>query len=207
MLSIKEIKKVMKEFDKTADEALDFLIKIERAKKELQEQPTTKTETKPVFPVIDIETKEETPKKDEDDNYIDQHCNDDSYDKALAEGEARVCPFKDVEWTKQLLKDLPRTNPRVKKYLEAAEGWIEKYQEIDHEYNIGTFSVTSQDTEDTKRAEESRLNAVYAFINPLVTKAAELSRFDGEKEEEPVKESDFNMNEVQAFYDTLGEDQ
>lgn len=204
MITIKAIKKIMKEFDKTADEALDFLIKIEEANIRLQKNAQTiETETKPVFPVIDIETKEETPKKDEDDVYIDQHCNDDSYDKALAEGEARVCPLKDVEYTKQLLKDLPRTNPRVKKYLETAEGWIEKYQEIDHEYNINTFSVTSQDTEDTERAEESRLNAVYAFVNPLVTKAAELSRFD-EKEEE---ESDFNMSEVQAFYDTLEEDQ
>lgn len=204
MLSIREIKKVMKEFDKTADEALDFLIKIERAKKELQEVQTTET-TKPTFPVIDttFET-EETPKKDEDDIYISQHCNDDSYDKALAEGEARACPCKDVEYTKQLLKDLPRTNPRVKKYLEAAEGWIEKYQEIDHEYNIGTFSTTSDDTaEVSKNAEESRLNAVYAFVTPLVTKAAELARFDGEKESDTEEEA----KSIQTFYDSLEEDQ
>lgn len=32
MLSLKEIKKVMKEFDKTADEALDFLIQQEHEK-------------------------------------------------------------------------------------------------------------------------------------------------------------------------------
>ena len=37
MLSIKEIKKVMKEFGKTKEDALAFLIKIERAKKELSE--------------------------------------------------------------------------------------------------------------------------------------------------------------------------
>lgn len=203
MLSIKEIKKVMKEFGKTADEALDFLIKIERAKKELQEQPVTKTETKPVFPVVDIplETKEEQPKKDEDDTFIDQHCNDDSYEKALAEGEARVFPCRDTDEIKQKLEKLPRTNPRVKKYLEAAESWIEKYQEIDREYHIGTFSVTSDDTaEVTKKAEEVRLNAVYAFIAPLVNKAEEIA--EQPNDVNPV----FSAKDVQSFYDSLGEE-
>jgi len=192
MLSIREIKKVMREFGKTADEALDFLIKIERAKKELQ--AVTKTETKPVFPVIDIET-EETPKKDEDDIFINNTCNDDSYDKALAEGEARVCPCMNTDEIKQKLEKLPRTNPRVKKYLEAAGGWLEKYQEIDHEYNIGAFSITSGEPVDAKVAEKSRENAVYAFIAPLVNKAEEIAEQSNE------------VNDVQAFYDSLGEDQ
>lgn len=37
MITIKDIKKVMKEFGKTEEDARKFLIKIERAKKELQE--------------------------------------------------------------------------------------------------------------------------------------------------------------------------
>lgn len=37
MITIKDIKKVMKEFGKTEEDARKFLIKIERAKKEIQE--------------------------------------------------------------------------------------------------------------------------------------------------------------------------
>ena len=198
MLSIKEIKKIMKEFDKTADEALDFLIKIERAKKELQEQPVTKTEL--TFPVVDIETKEEQPKKDEDDNYIEHYCNTQNYEMALAEGEARACPCKNTEEIKQKLEKLPRTNPRVKKYLEAAESWLESYSEIDHEYCIPSSSITSIDPVDEKAAEESRKNAVYAFIAPLVNKAEEIA--EQPNDVNPV----FSVNDVQAFYDSLGEE-
>lgn len=202
MLSIKEIKKIMKEFDKTADEALDFLIKIERAKKELQEQPVTKTETKPVFPVVDIplETKEEQPKKDEDDNYIEHYCNTQTYEMALAEGEARACPCMNTDEIKQKLEKLPRTNPRVKKYLEAAESWLDSYLEIDREYCIPSSSITSIEPTDEKAAEESRKNAVYAFIAPLVNKAEEIAEHPSDIN--PV----FSVNDVQAFYDSLGEE-
>lgn len=210
MITLKSIKKVMKEFGKTAEDALEFLIKIEEANIRLQKEKEsiTKTTTSQFDNPFEKTESTAVEEKDEDDIYIDQHCNDDSYDKALAEGEARTCPLKDVEYTKQLLKDLPRTNPRAKKYLEAAESWIEKYQEIDHEYNIGTFSVTSDDTESTDNAEEARLNAVYAFITPLVTKAAELARFDGEKETdtEEEKKTGFSTKNIQAFYDSLGEE-
>lgn len=204
MITIKAIKKVMKEFDKTADEALDFLIKIERANKELQsvpslEKPLTET-TKPAFPVVDIETKEEQPKKDEDDTYIDHYCNTTTYEMALAEGEARACPCRNTDEIKQKLEKLPRTNPRVKKYLEAAESWLESYSEMDREYCIPSSSITSIDPVDEKAAEESRENAVYAFIAPLVNKAEEIA--EQSNEVNPV----FSVNDVQAFYDSLGEE-
>ena len=201
MLSIKEIKKVMKEFETTKEDALAFLIQIERAKKELQEVQTTKTETKPVFPVVDIEeTKEEPLKKDEDDNYIDHYCNTETYEMALAEGEARACPCMNTDEIKQKLEKLPRTNPRVKKYLEAAESWLDNYLEIDREYCIPSSSITSIDPVDEKAAEESRENAVYAFIAPLVNKAEEIAEHPNGVN--PV----FSVNDVQAFYDSLGEE-
>jgi hypothetical protein len=203
MLSIKEIKKVMKEFGKTADEALDFLIKIERAKKELQEQPVTKTETtKPVFPVVDIplETKEEQPKKDEDDTFIDTRCNTDTFERALAEGEARACPWRNTDEIKQKLEKLPRTNPRVKKYLEAAESWLEYYSELYYEYYIPSTSITSIEPTDKKAAEESRKNAIYAFIAPLVEKAEKIA--EQPNDVNPV----FSAKDVQSFYDSLGEE-
>lgn len=203
MITIKAIKKIMKEFGKTADDALDFLIKIEEANKRLQKEPVTET-TKPVFPVdnITFETKEDQPKKDEDDIFISQHCNDDTYEMALAEGEARACPCINTDEIKEKLEKLPRTNPRVKKYLEAAEGWIERYDEIDHEYCVPSSSITSVDKPtDEKTAEEFREEAVWAFIAPLVNKAAKIA--EQPNGVDPV----FNVSDVQSFYDSLGEDQ
>lgn len=216
MLSFKEIKKVMKEFSTTYDEALAFLIKVERAKIELEkdlieierakielQKAKATTITKPTFPVIDttFETKEDQPKKDEDDIFISQHCNVDTYDKALAEGEARACPCINTDEIKQKLEKLPRTNPRVKKYLEAAEGWIESYDEVDHEYCIPSSSITSVDKPtDEKAAEEFRKEAVWAFIAPLVNKAEEI--VEQPNGVNPV----FNVSDVQSFYDSLGEE-
>lgn len=197
MITLKDIKKVMKEFGKTADEALDFIIKIEEANLRLQKGLPVTTE-KVVESAVPTQTPENIPVEDTDDLFIGAY-DDALYERYLAEGEARACPCQDVEWVKQSLKNLPRTNPRVRKYLEAAEGWIEKYQEYDHEYGIGSFSKTSvTDSVDRKAAEESRLNAVYAFVSHLVGEAERIAN-------EPIGVDPLSSEEkdIDEFYTKL----